>query len=202
VWRIIRHMVGKVIIFNGPPNSGKDTAVAYIEQCFGATHVRFKDALVNLCCATYKTSPDWWRDHYTRELKDIKQPELLNQSPREALIHISENVIKVFFGDDVFGRITAQSLAPDALTVISDGGFVSELKPIIDTVGSNNVIIVRLHRHGCDFSRDSRAYLPDGVLGCMVYDLENQSDVPAFLAAVHALAQTHITPRRKGVIFH
>ena len=47
---------------------------------------------------------------------------------------------------------------------ISDGGFVDELLPVINRVGSNNFVLVQLTREGCDYSTDSRRYFDGNVI--------------------------------------
>lgn len=191
-------MSTSVVVFNGPPGSGKDTAADFITFHLGANHVRFKDPLVDITCTVYKVSAGWWRAHYTRDLKEVRQPELRDQSPREALIHVSENVIKPSFGADAFGRVAAAALTPSGLNVISDGGFVHELAPVVAAVGQDNVLVIRLHRDGCDFSRDSRAYLPDRALGCRVLDLDNDGSVETFCTRALQIAQCHSSSSATG----
>lgn len=43
--------------------------------------------------------------------------------------------------------------------VFSDSGFQSEMEPLIEQFGIDNVVLVRLNRDGYDFSGDSRSYL-------------------------------------------
>lgn len=93
-----------------------------------------------------------------------QDPNLFRLSVREAMIYTSEVVCKPTFGSNYFGIAAASSIQEDYINVFSDGGFVEELTPIIDKLGKENVMIVRIHREGCDFSGDSRDYLPDGIV--------------------------------------
>ena len=82
-------------------------------------------------------------------------------SPREALVYVSEIVIKPRFGDKYFGLAAADSTRDDEHgTIFSDGGFQSELSPVVDEVGEENVYIVQFPRGDKkDFLGDSRNWL-------------------------------------------
>jgi hypothetical protein len=166
----------KVIIFNGPPDSGKDIAAKeskshLIAHNVHAEHHEFKGQLFKLTKVIYCISDELWDSWYTREGKEIPRPELNGLSCRGALIHTSEKVIKPIFGDEYFGEFAAKYDAP--VVVFSDGGFVSELYPLIEKHGFDNIAVVRIYRDGCNFNIDSRDYLPDGIVGTM-YDIQNK----------------------------
>ena len=82
-------------------------------------------------------------------------------SPREALVYVSEIVIKPRLGDNYFGLAAADSMRDDEHgTVFSDGGFQSELSPVVDVVGEESVYIVQFTRGDKkDFLGDSRNWL-------------------------------------------
>ena len=79
-------------------------------------------------------------------------------SPRNAMIHMSENVLKPLFGKDVFGIMAAKSLE-EGVNVFSDGGFAEEVQCILDEVGERNFLLVHVTRDGCSFAGDSRDYV-------------------------------------------
>jgi hypothetical protein len=162
-----------VVIFNGPPGSGKDALAEHFVQRWGFRHQRFKYGLVPLVLRAYRVTADWFDAHYTRELKEQPCHELAGMSPRQALINMSEQVIKPAFGEAAFGIMAARRLDKTARTVFSDGGFVDELEPVVAEIGADNVLIVRLVRPGHSFAQDSRAYYPDHVLGCRTVTLHN-----------------------------
>lgn len=93
-------------------------------------------------------------------------------SVREAMIYVSEVVAKPTFGSDYFGKAAAANLTKGDINVFSDGGFVDELLPLIEEVGKENVMIIRIHREGCSFEGDSRDFLPDGLV-TETYDINN-----------------------------
>lgn len=173
----------KIILFNGPPESGKDTCANLIESVYGAHHVRFKDGLINIVLRMFNLTREWWDERYTRQSKEVPRPELMGYSQRQILIHVSEHVLKPVLGEDVFGRIAAHTISKSDknLFVFSDSGFVEELLPVVECVGAHNVSIVQLHRNGCSFEGDSRSYLPENVFGCNFVQLNNNSDDLAIL---------------------
>ena len=92
-------------------------------------------------------------------------------SVREALIYTSEVLCKEHFGSDVFGHNRANAIQ-EGETIIDDstaafdvnGKIVAdEIYPLIDRIGNENILLIRIHREGFDFSGDSRRYVPDGV---------------------------------------
>jgi len=120
----------------------------------------------------------WW--------KDIPLYSVNNKvmSKRQAIIHVSENVIKPNFGNDAFGQMFVNNLPNEGVVFVSDGGFKEELLPVINHVGKENVLIIRLHRNGCDFSNDSRDYLTkemfDKDVCPAIIDLENSGTIEEF----------------------
>lgn len=181
-------MKNRVIAFNGPPGSGKDYAAEYLQQYdpnANTFHLQMKTKLYELVYAMYcnpmRTSFDTFLLLMTdRHRKDVPHALFKGLSPRQALIHISEDIIKPNFGKDYFGKYLAQQIE-DTLDIveingltfpISDCGFIEELEPVCKVI---SVTLVRLHREGCDFKNDSRTYLyPDQHgLNIEVIDLVN-----------------------------
>lgn len=154
----------KVVILNGPPNCGKDTlADAMWHDYTGAQVERraMKDGLVDLTADLLLVDREWFRVVCAdRDRKEIPMDRLGGRSPRQALIYVSEDVVKPAFGSDYFGRYAANNLEQGALNIFSDGGFVEEAVPLLNAVGLDNVLLVQLSRNGCSFEGDSRNYLP------------------------------------------
>lgn len=165
-------MTTRVVLFNGPPNSGKDTAAELVVQAFyGAHHLEFKRVLHNQCREYYGIDEETWNRFTLRENKEVPQPELGGISPRAAMIHVSEDVIKAKHGPDYFAQRTAEDLIPNVINAISDCGFQAEVDTMINRVGADNVLIIRLHRQKCTFQGDSRNYVYS--TRCSATDLPN-----------------------------
>jgi len=99
-----------------------------------------------------------------RDIKEREEFALDNLSRRQAMIHVSENVIKPVHGKDYFGQRVAEEIQEGVNYAIADGGFIEELEPVIEKVGTENVVIVQLTREGHDYSTDSRRYFNGNLI--------------------------------------
>ena len=163
--------MAKVIILNGPAGCGKDTlARALVEMGFAKGVASFKNPMFNIAMAAlgqdaYREFLDGYDD---RARKEKPEGFLNGLSRRQFMIAISEQFIKPVFGDDYFGKYLAGNLPDgDEVFVVSDGGFASEVAPIV--AAGHDVRIVRLHRDCHTFEGDSRGYLYD-IDGVKDYD--------------------------------
>jgi hypothetical protein len=147
-----------IILFNGPPGAGKDLAAAYYKK-LGFKHLSFKYQLFKETIKYFGVDEHWFMEGYNkREVKEIPSTLLGNMSRREAMIYVSEKVIKPKNGLDYFGKLVADEIDLEKDYCISDGGFIDELIPVLEKVGTDNFILVQLTREGCDYSSDSRRY--------------------------------------------
>lgn len=152
-----------IIIFNGPPGTGKDEACLYFKK-IGFTHLSFKDELFKETFKFFGVSKGWFMKGYEdRSVKEKPVGQLkISGTPlsrRDAMIYVSEKYIKPKFGNDYFGKKLAEHVTESGLFCVSDGGFEEELIPIINKHGADNIVLVQLTREGCDFSSDSRRYI-------------------------------------------
>lgn len=168
----------RVVILNGPAGSGKDEAASYLQAKGNTTlgvpfaHQEFKKRLFDITKTIYNVSDEDWNNLYTRENKESSSDLLRGLSPRQALIFVSEEVIKPKYGSQYFGNAAVECLKHNHVNVFSDGGFIEELRPIISKIGVSNVLVLRIFREGCSFAGDSRNYLPVDV-GPIVVDILN-----------------------------
>lgn len=163
-----------IIIFNGPPGTGKDEVCLFLKRNLNFKHIEFKDALFEETCSHFNVSKDWFMTGYSdRSIKERKEGVLGNRSRRDALIHVSEDIIKPNFGKDYFGVKVAEKIKMGVNYCFSDGGFKEEILPIINIVGTKKICLVQLTREGCDFSTDSRRYLNGNLVEEFV--LENKT---------------------------
>jgi hypothetical protein len=159
------------IILNGPPDSGKTTEIA---NGLAKRLQQFKE---------FRTVSDSFANpmkHFIATALGVKYAELKKEvmmgvlngyTPREFLIDLSENYMKVRYHDDIFGRLLLHRTIrldpiPD-LVIIDDGGFASER----DALG-HKARVVRVTRPGRSFSGDSRMYLPDPH-----YNIDNDGSI-------------------------
>lgn len=181
-----------VVIFNSPPNSGKDVAVQYLRGYFGTGEVlAFKDELYLDTARHFDIGVEDLVDYHSdRDLKEkpslmfpkyqreslkqyffsllyvigvlINNPYLMSlgyYSSREALIHVSEDLIKPKCGEDHYGRQLAYRIEQSSETFFftGDGGFKFEVVPLLEM--GYQVIIAQLERYGATFDGDSRSLL-------------------------------------------
>lgn len=174
-----------VVTLNGPAGSGKDAICEQmrldsLSNGSVFVHLEIKAFLFNVALKTSGLSKKLWEALYEREYKEVPTPYLQvngkHVSPRQWMIHCSENVIKPLFGDTAFGDAAARDLQKvvdayadddrDLVIGFSDGGFPMESIPLMKVVGDQNYFICRLHREVPDqagvnysFAGDSRSYL-------------------------------------------
>ena len=156
------------IILNGPPAVGKDTlADIFIGACPGVHKMQFKERLYTDTMEEFGLTRNVHQAEFMfratdRMKKEEKWSRLGGFSPREALIHTSEHVIKPNQGSEYFGVAAAQEclLNKAQVAIFADGGFPDEIEPLHAIY--KNLIIFRLQRDGFTFDGDSRNYLPDG----------------------------------------
>lgn len=171
-----------IVILNAPPHCGKDTIANILKDSHGFAKTEFKHTMFKAALGLSGLSEEEYMARYNnRELKESPWDKLGGLSCRGFMIHISENVMKPLFGQDVFGK-RASSACDFAMTcgydniVFSDGGFIDEIKALHE--GGHEVLVVRLHRDGYGFGNDSRNYLyPDFCDSVDILLVENKPEV-------------------------
>lgn len=167
----------KIILFNGPPSSGKDTAALILKEFYGDRSIIYKFAtpLKDSCHSILG-----FDETYTKELELLKDAKIgikvnkeYNNFPvqktlvdnnremslRQFYIHIGENVIKPMFGKYFFGDMAVKKInnASEEIVLIPDCGFVEEVIPLLKEF--TNIYLVRLNKSNCNFVSDSRSYI-------------------------------------------
>lgn len=173
----------KIILLNGPPRSGKDTATDFAMNHLGnkGQRYRFAAPLKNTIHAMFGFA-GVQEEHFTH-VKDQPNPEMFAAFDpptwRQAYIWLSEKVVKPKFGHDFWSRVAVTSIKQmkKPVVVISDCGFVEEAQVLVQAFGKGNVAIVHLYREGCSFEglKDSRSYI-DGV-DCAKFEVVNNGTV-------------------------
>lgn len=172
-------MTKKVMIFNAPPFAGKDYAVEFLKQEYDCNHVMFKRKLYQLLKVIYNLSDEQLESAMMRHNKEYKSILFNGISPRDALIKISEEVIKPNFGKDYFTKELVYDLDENKPNVASDGGFPEEIISLAENIGGENIFILRIQRDGCSFVGDSRTYISNEIIGqyrIRYVDIKNDED--------------------------
>lgn len=208
-----------IVLFNGPPRSGKDEAADFF-KLKGFKHLSFKYQLFKETIKYFNIDEEWFMSRYNnRAEKEVPSSLLGHMSCREAMIYVSEKIIKPRKGLDYFGKLVADEIDLTKDYCISDGGFIDELEPVINKIGSDNFTLVQLTRDGCDYSSDSRRYFNGNLIHEFVneyktpidneyvlpqkfdvrtYRIHNNSTVGAFHSVLQEIHEKEINARQTG----
>lgn len=165
-----------IIMFNAPPQSGKDTCADEIIKHFkGVRKVNFKDSLYKRSAAILGYDLSFWtsicqnNEMKDKPMKDIKIGTQLirNATPRDLLIAVAENIIKPEFGNNIFAVDALNSIRQHMLNniggnifVMPDCGFDYEADVIKGAFPNAKVVVVQIEREGHTFDNDSRDWVP------------------------------------------
>ena len=150
----------KLLLFNGPPRSGKDTAVQYVLDTFdGVAHLKLAGVLKDATHGLYGLAGV--PTDYFEEVKGEPQDELLGLTPRQAYINVAEKLFKPVHGETVFPELLTKQVVEQNSKVIaiSDLGFQCELDYFVEKFGAENIVLYKIYRTGCTFANDSREYV-------------------------------------------
>lgn len=167
----------KTIIFNGPPSCGKSEAVMHTVNKlhtftdYDVARIRMADPLYNALRELFSLEMGEWEDMYNNA-KEEPSEQLWGMSPRQAMIWLSEDVMKPKFGKTFFGDIAGLKAMewftsyPNGIVLCDDGGFDYEVRAYKDLLPKHHqLFIIRICRDGCNFSNDSRGYLIEDAFG-------------------------------------
>lgn len=189
----------KVIMFNGPKGSGKDSAAMYAQiHVLHSTsmHTKMAHPLYNAIQYLFGLEIDQWEYLYNN-MKETPLPLLNGMSPREALIWLSEEVVKPKFGSEFFGKIAGRTCLNffeqenDGIVLMSDAGFNDEVRELVGMVGSERCYLIRLC-DGNDFSGDSREYVDPNYVGIDIpnfFTIYNTGSLAEFRESVKLVVQ-------------
>ena len=163
------------VILNGPPGCGKDTLGKQVVRMIdGGRRMRcvqqeFKEALREATCKFFNLGLSEYVRHLfdDRKLKEIPHEIFLGMSPRKALQHVSESVIKPQHGRHFFGLMALREVMESKINlhVFTDGGFQEEADMLMKEC---KVLVVQLRKDGTSFEGDTRSYVDGHVTIPMV----------------------------------
>lgn len=188
-------MAPKLILFNGPRHSGKDTAALHVAEILNAYHFKFSAPIKAAIKTAFNLSSQ--DVDYLESIKTQPTPILFGKSYVEAQISFSEEWAKPSFGQDVFGRWAVNAIRDVQakayirkydLFVSSDSGFACEAWPVIENLfGVENTLLVRVYRQGKTFDGDSRSYIE--LPGVETVEIENNDSISDYHKRVISLVQ-------------
>lgn len=157
--------MAKIIVFNGPPRCGKDTAAETVVNYFGSdfvSHLKFSTPLKEI------VSSVTGQEHAAmEEIKD--DAKVFSGTYRELQIGVFQALSQVFssqwLGEVLVHKITRE---PNDLIVCSDGGRTEELLPLFRR--GHEIMVVQILRDNCHFGYDIRGYIssPKAVMRAVV----------------------------------
>jgi GTPase SAR1 family protein len=167
-----------LILFNGPPSSGKTTLSTDLFRWLGLRGLdNSAKALFSLAKPLKEITHQLYgidcSFDFFEDTKDIPNDLFDGLTPRQAYIDTSE-IIKKYYGIDYLALIAKRRILKNQcdLNIISDLGFQEEID--FFTKNFNKSIIIQLHREHCNFSKDSRNYITHP--SCHLIKLENNKE--------------------------
>lgn len=194
-----------VIVLNAPMKSGKDyladLLVGIMDQNgIPAAHREVKEMLFSVAIKAAGITPQLWAAIYDRHYKEEPSPYLMidgkHVSPREWMIHCSEDLIKPMFGKHAFGDAAVNTLRKDypegeGVIIYSDGGFIEEVERLSEYAYSTggDFILVRVHREGYGWGIDSRSYLNLALNSVRGYEMDIDNKEGRALECAETIAE-------------
>lgn len=154
-----------VVVFNGPPRSGKDTVAQMLVEHMDSRIVKpvrqsslsWPLRVLAYAMTSFKgeyDGPDYERFKLTRF------PQFGDRLGRELMIDVSERFLKQCYGQTIMAHMfLARNAEFPGLNLIRDGGFQVEISTLIRAYGPRNVYVVQVVREDCDFNNDSREWV-------------------------------------------
>lgn len=207
----------KCVLLSGPAGCGKGVLTEAIKRQLGGEVISCKTKLHDLVCEMFCLTPEFWFEVYEdREKKETRMEELsvsvrsynklakvlginkvthkfpcdtVHLSPRQAMIFVSEVILKPTFGRDYLGRARAKLVEQSPSDLIIDDSCAAfksegrldttEVDALVSLVGQDNVLLIRIYRNGNTYKGDSRLRMPTGVIDNTI-DLSNDEDEESY----------------------
>lgn len=153
----------KIVLFNGPPRSGKDTAAKFIwNKSLYPVFDRMSMPIKKAFAATIGVNINAFGEVERYEAIKEQIVPVLGVSYRQWQIDFSESFMKPLYGEAIFAELFIDRMRghrKDSLVLVPDCGFNVEYETLVDHYGTDNVLVIKIHRPGCTFDGDNRNYL-------------------------------------------
>lgn len=180
--------MGKIILLNGPPSSGKDTAAKFIRRWYNHEAKKDGQGFSHHCMLDRMSMPIKRAFAGTMGLPidedgnvqpwESKKEEIVPQfgvSYRQWQIDFSERFMKPLFDEAIFGKLLVARIRRRFekrianLVVVPDCGFTVEIQTLYHFFPQEDILLIRPHREGFTFAGDSRSYVR-APKGAAVFD--------------------------------
>lgn len=193
-----------IILFNGPPRSGKDTAATYLYENWEsfewsrgvAWFLRMSSPLKRMFAAMTNSELDEYDNNLTYDrMKEDKLHFLNGKSYRQWQIECSEVFMKPMYGEDIFGRLFVNAVPTRRIRVeetwlVPDCGFEIEAETVAKLLPEYSVFLVQIHRKGYDFTGDSRGYIKgEAIPATRRFSINNNGTKEAFEDSIVSLVK-------------
>jgi hypothetical protein len=185
-----------VFVLNGPPRAGKDTGSEILLDALKDAEVYpFFRPIKEMLHA--ELGLDVPHDHFEED-KDRPLEAFKGMTPRRAYIDKGER-LQAEFGQSVLIDIYFESIAictaPILVTTCGNDGEACEISNIF---GNENVLVLRIHKDGCDFSQDSRSWVTSSHLN--LRDVKNvHGRQREYQSEIAAIARQWVDTRRAEI---
>lgn len=151
--------------FNGPPRSGKDTMARMLAE-YMDSRITLPVREVSLSTPLRKIAyamVGWTGRPLEGPVYEQFKTEWFSQfdrTGRQLMIDVSESFLKPCYGQAVMADMLLGELKGfTGVALIRDCGFQIEADHLAKLLGNRKLYVARVHRAGCDFSKDSRQWV-------------------------------------------
>ena len=167
----------KIILINGPPRAGKDTAANVMMRNLRVSrHHKLSAPLKSSIATMFRFTSSEALDIESN--KDVPLEMFHGRTYRQAQIAQFE-MLEKHFGPKILGELAVKRMRDMAAghVIISDAGRDDEIIPLKEQYGSKAIYYLFISRPGCTFNNDIRHKLrPEQFMPSHVASIENIHD--------------------------
>jgi len=176
-----------IILLNGPPRSGKDTAAEFITLMLGNSkvcHEKFSKPIKSSLCRIFNFNNTEMKalEAYKDQSNGSDYGDLSWRGMQIAMFeHLKET-----YGPEVLGNLFLRRDRDNGKrhTVISDSGRKDEVEPIIEANPYKDIGLIELSRPGCSYDEDIREYIGQHRSIGYYEKIDNKHDLELFKVQV------------------